>query len=164
MLILTRRIGETLMIGDEVSVTVLGVKGNQVRLGVNAPKDIAVHREEIYQRILHEKTGEEPSAYPADASHSEFGYDNSRGFQSKPFQERGERLGLNSERRYPRASHHASQPQSPLGQAGLATYSGFGTKERNPSHDMNHLENRSFGSNANFNQSFDPFDEDYYNR
>ncbi|STY95442.1 Carbon storage regulator [Moraxella atlantae] len=57
MLILTRRVGETLMIGDEVSVTVLGVKGNQVRLGVNAPKDIAVHREEIYQRILHERTG-----------------------------------------------------------------------------------------------------------
>ena len=51
MLILTRRIGETLMIGDEVTVTVLGVKGNQVRLGVNAPKDVAVHREEIYDKI-----------------------------------------------------------------------------------------------------------------
>ena len=51
MLILTRRIGETLMIGDKVTITVLGVKGNQVRLGVNAPKDVAVHREEIYQRI-----------------------------------------------------------------------------------------------------------------
>ena len=55
MLILTRRVGETLMIGDEVSVTVLGVKGYQVRIGVNAPKDIAVHREEIYQRIQHER-------------------------------------------------------------------------------------------------------------
>ena len=51
MLILTRRVGETLMIGDEVTVTVLGVKGNQVRVGVNAPKDVAVHREEIYERI-----------------------------------------------------------------------------------------------------------------
>lgn len=55
MLILTRRVGETLMVGDEVTVTVLGVKGNQVRIGVNAPKDVAVHREEIYQRIQSEK-------------------------------------------------------------------------------------------------------------
>ena len=55
MLILTRRVGETLVVGDEVTVTVLGVKGNQVRLGVNAPKEVAVHREEIYQRIQREK-------------------------------------------------------------------------------------------------------------
>ncbi|TCO75764.1 carbon storage regulator CsrA [Plasticicumulans lactativorans] len=55
MLILTRRVGETLMIGDEVTVTVLGVKGNQVRIGVNAPKDVAVHREEIYERIKREQ-------------------------------------------------------------------------------------------------------------
>ena len=55
MLILTRRVGETLMIGEDVSVTVLGIKGNQVRIGVNAPKDVSVHREEIYQRIQREK-------------------------------------------------------------------------------------------------------------
>ncbi|MGC1550625.1 MAG: carbon storage regulator CsrA [Rhodanobacter sp.] len=59
MLILTRRVGETLMIGDEVTVTVLGVKGNQVRIGINAPKDVAVHREEIFNRIKgeHEQEG-----------------------------------------------------------------------------------------------------------
>jgi len=58
MLILTRRVGETLMIGNEVTVTVLGVKGNQVRIGVNAPKDVAVHREEIFERIKREEDGE----------------------------------------------------------------------------------------------------------
>ena len=60
MLILTRRVGETLMIGEDVTVTVLGVKGNQVRIGVNAPRDVAVHREEIFDRIKREEAGGEP--------------------------------------------------------------------------------------------------------
>lgn len=64
MLILTRRVGETLTIGDDITVTVLGVKGNQVRVGVNAPRDVAVHREEIFQRIQAE--GGEVNDSPSD--------------------------------------------------------------------------------------------------
>jgi carbon storage regulator len=67
MLILTRRVGETLMVGDEVTVTVLGVKGNQVRIGINAPKDVAVHREEIYDRIQNEKEGTDSGKEGADS-------------------------------------------------------------------------------------------------
>ncbi len=59
MLILTRKVGETLMIGDQVEVTILSIKGNQVRIGVNAPKEIPVHREEIYARIKREQAGQE---------------------------------------------------------------------------------------------------------
>lgn len=165
MLILTRRVGETLMIGDEVSVTVLGVKGNQVRLGVNAPKDIAVHREEIYQRILNERgQGQEGAnfgaptpAYPRTEHFHNHpatqgympsqGYDNGQGFAPR------DRLTNNVERRYPRIS---ANPRN-TGLTGVPS-------ERKG--DMNHLQNQNFGANSNtgFNPNFDPFDEDYYNR
>ncbi len=68
MLILTRRVGETLMIGDDVTVTVLGVKGNQVRIGINAPKEISVHREEIYERIKREQETQSGDAQPVEQS------------------------------------------------------------------------------------------------
>ena len=68
MLILTRRVGETVMIGDEVTITVLGVKGNQVRVGINAPKHVAVHREEIYERIKREQQGGGSDSGSADDS------------------------------------------------------------------------------------------------
>ncbi|MDY4593720.1 MAG: carbon storage regulator CsrA [[Pasteurella] aerogenes] len=59
MLILTRKVGESLLIGDDISVTILSIRGNQVKIGVDAPKDVSVHREEIYQRIK-EAQGEQP--------------------------------------------------------------------------------------------------------
>ena len=65
MLILTRRAGETVMIGNDVTITVLGVKGNQVRIGINAPKDVAVHREEIYERIKSEQGAKGAETDPA---------------------------------------------------------------------------------------------------
>ena len=141
MLILTRRVGETLMIGDEVSVTVLGVKGNQVRLGVNAPKDIAVHREEIYQRILHERTGHERMGYDTHsvdfAAHDRIGQDRS-GFG---------------------AANHEAFPQE----------RSKPSQTRNSGQQLHHLENRvdnrGFGqTNNNFNPAFDPFEDDYFNR
>jgi carbon storage regulator len=75
MLILTRRVGETVMIGNDVTVTILGVKGNQVRVGINAPKNVAVHREEIYERIKREQQGEsqgESQGEPSDSEPAEF--------------------------------------------------------------------------------------------
>ena len=71
MLILTRRVGETVMIGNDVTVTILGVKGNQVRVGINAPKNVAVHREEIYERIKREQQGDSQGE-PQDSEPADF--------------------------------------------------------------------------------------------
>jgi carbon storage regulator len=71
MLILTRRIGESIMIGDDITITVLGVKGNQVRLGVNAPKTVSVHREEIYRRIQQEQAPNNGEPLVIDTGSSE---------------------------------------------------------------------------------------------
>jgi carbon storage regulator len=71
MLILTRRVGETVMIGNDVTVTILGVKGNQVRVGINAPKNVAVHREEIYERIKREQRGSSQQE-PHDSESTEY--------------------------------------------------------------------------------------------
>jgi carbon storage regulator len=79
MLILTRRVGETVMIGNEVTVTVLGVKGNQVRLGINAPKDVAVHREEIFERIKAERSEGEPASSNGSGGNSANGTINGNG-------------------------------------------------------------------------------------
>lgn len=68
MLILTRRIGENLIIGDDVTISVLGVKGNQVRIGIDAPKSVQVHREEIYNRIKLEQDGEAPASDPVETN------------------------------------------------------------------------------------------------
>lgn len=70
MLILTRRVGETVMIGDDVTITVLGVKGNQVRVGINAPKSVAVHREEIYERIKREQQADLPETEKPKAEYA----------------------------------------------------------------------------------------------
>ena len=75
MLILTRRVGESVVIGNEVTVTVLGVKGNQVRLGINAPKDVAVHREEIFERIKAEHDGAAPASGTNGGGHAHHGQD-----------------------------------------------------------------------------------------
>ena len=72
MLILTRRVGETVMIGNDVTVTILGVKGNQVRVGINAPKNVAVHREEIYERIKREQQGDSNNDEPHDGESAKF--------------------------------------------------------------------------------------------
>jgi carbon storage regulator len=84
MLILTRRVGESLMVGDEVTITVLGVKGNQVRIGVNAPKDVGVHREEIYQRIQREKLTKLEAALKGQHPDSNSSNGSSNGARNSP--------------------------------------------------------------------------------
>ena len=76
MLILTRRIGESVYIGDEVRMTVLGVRGTQVRIGINAPKEVPVHREEIYYRIKHENDDDVEMPEDVNGNYIESDYDN----------------------------------------------------------------------------------------
>ncbi|ELA08191.1 carbon storage regulator [Moraxella macacae 0408225] len=167
MLILTRRVGETLMIGDEVSVTVLGVKGNQVRLGVNAPKDIAVHREEIYQRILHERGQEYTPAFGMSNYNPE-----SRNFGQQNYQNHGYRNNQNYQNNGYRGYNRERFDRNPPG------YDRSINEHLHGNPQMNHLENRNFpqpnrgrsnlaenvGESNKFNPSFDPFEDDYYNR
>lgn len=79
MLILTRRVGEAVMIGNEVTITVLGVKGNQVRIGINAPKDVAVHREEIFERIKRETSDGAPGESGGHSAGHGSGHSNGNG-------------------------------------------------------------------------------------
>jgi carbon storage regulator len=84
MLILTRRVGETVMIGNDVTVTILGVKGNQVRVGVNAPRNVAVHREEIFERIKREEHDGDPASGARAASPRANGH-NGNGVDHEPY-------------------------------------------------------------------------------
>lgn len=88
MLILTRRIGETLRIGDDVSLMVVGVQGNQVRIGADAPKEIEIHREEIYRRIQQEKNQSNPSSPQYQVTVEENVADNARFYSTEGTQQK----------------------------------------------------------------------------
>ena len=108
MLILTRRTNETLMIGDDIKITVLNVKGNQVRIGIEAPNNVAVHREEIYQRIQHEKQHGQESRFGEDTPTTDVHVHGEETYERTQHEQKGHKKVNKYKERYERAINKPS--------------------------------------------------------